>query len=179
MTYTEQTYTTQLAKLLETDPSRVTFTSPASGSFSINVLNPYGKPDLVASFHLREAPGCCGLIFSYGAQVVEIYRNRGIGALVSRMRRKIAYELGYSAIICTDISTNFHQAKILASQDWSRVFGFQNRRNQERPLRPHAVAGGRPCGIWAVLHWLRGLDHPAQVGLHASNSTPDPCGSWA
>lgn len=121
-------YTEQLAKVLQTSPERVQFTAPALGLFNINFLNPYGKAENIASFSMKEAPGCCGLIFSFHSNVTQMYRGRGIGTILNQMRQKIAYELGYSAIICTDIESNESQLRILKSQDWAKVFAFVNRR---------------------------------------------------
>lgn len=82
----------------------------------------------------------------------DLYRNRGIGTLLNRMRRKIAFELGYGAIICTDLDTNAHQMQILHRQGWIKAFGFRNRRTGNT-LGVHLrelEADGQPFGQYFV-----------------------------
>lgn len=84
--------------------------------------------DYVAAFCLNQLDGCCGVCVSYHAGVSMAYRNRGIGSLLNQMRQQIAWNWGYTVILCTDRCDNECQEKILSRNAWDRMMTFCNRR---------------------------------------------------
>lgn len=82
----------------------------------------------VASFTLVAMPGCCGILISTGAWIQSEYRNKGIGKLLNLMRIQIAHEWEYSLMLCTDVTTNTPQQRILQSHNWKDLGAFLNTR---------------------------------------------------
>lgn len=89
---------------------------------------PGSRPTVVSSFWLSMMPGCCGLAVSFHACVYEPFRNKGVGTILNRLRMVIAKDLGYSALICTDVAANKHQRNILRKNNWKDIYQFINRR---------------------------------------------------
>ena len=73
-------------------------------------------------------PGCCGIVVSSGAYVTPCFRGKGLGKLLCEMRSHIAYECKYSLMLCTDVSTNIPQQKILESCGWTKQLEFRNKK---------------------------------------------------
>ena len=82
----------------------------------------------IAYFDLVTLPGCCGVIVSMHSHVTYQHRQKGIGALLNTYRILQAKEWGYGAIICTDISTNHFQNRILEKNKWLNIAQFNNPR---------------------------------------------------
>jgi GNAT superfamily N-acetyltransferase len=84
--------------------------------------------DMIACFTLVTMPGCCGILVSTGSYVEQKFQGKGIGHLLNSMRQRIAYEWGYPLMICTDVTTNTPQQKILSKAGWKHLLGFKNSR---------------------------------------------------
>jgi hypothetical protein len=82
--------------------------------------------ECAAGFSLVAMPGCCGIVISTGAYVYSQYRQRGLGTLLNNLRKQMAWDMGYSLLLCTDVITNIPQQKILS--DWTPLGNFTNRR---------------------------------------------------
>jgi hypothetical protein len=82
----------------------------------------------ISKFSLLEMPGCCGICISTGAYIDSKYRNMGINTILNSLRIKIAKELGYTVLLCTDVATNVYQKKVLQKNGWQDIFRFRNRR---------------------------------------------------
>lgn len=85
-------------------------------------------PDEIAEFTLISFPGCCGIVVSAHAYVLDKYRQLGIGSLLNKLRQQIAKEWGYSILMCTDVENNVPQQKILANNGWDKLKTFVNKR---------------------------------------------------
>lgn len=96
----------------------------------LNVLinNKEGKH--VAQFRMIQFPGCCGICVSYHSRVYENYRNKGLGNALHNFRLKLARDLGYTLMICTDVATNEFQKKLLSKNGWKDVYSFNNKRTR-------------------------------------------------
>jgi len=81
-----------------------------------------------ATFTLVCMPGCCGIAISTACTVATPFRGKGLGTLLNRMRMQMAYELGYSVMLCTDVMNNTPQQLILRKNKWMRLLQFDNRR---------------------------------------------------
>lgn len=84
----------------------------------------------LTEFKLSPFPGCCGACVSSGAWVAPTARGRGIGTLFNKVRQRIARELGYGIMICTDIESNEPQQKILDNTGWESVYKWINPRTR-------------------------------------------------
>lgn len=82
----------------------------------------------VASFSLRQLPGCCGVLVSYHGRVYNPYRKMGIGTLLNQMKIDIARVWGYTTLLCTDVIDNQPQRKILGKNGWKDIHTFTNKR---------------------------------------------------
>lgn len=83
----------------------------------------------IHSFTLTPMPHCCGVLISSGARTSAAWAAKGIGALMNEFRTKVATELGYSLMICTDRTGNAPQEKILTKNNWQEIHQFHNRRS--------------------------------------------------
>ena len=89
----------------------------------------YGpKNTYLSGWALREMPGCCGACVSTGAAVNGTMQGLGIGTILNKLRCRIAELLGFGLLICTDITNNEPQQKILAKNNWKLVDSFINPR---------------------------------------------------
>ena len=86
------------------------------------------KWTMYAKFSLMPMPGCCGICISTNAEVDSSLRNKGLGKVLHRLRISLAQECGYSFLICTDITSNIPQTKILSKYNWEELLKFKNTR---------------------------------------------------
>lgn len=82
----------------------------------------------IAEFYLAEMPGCCGIVISTAAFVVPGRRNVGLGQYLNNLRKKLAKELNYAVMICTDVDKNLPQQSILNKNGWEKILSFTNRK---------------------------------------------------
>jgi GNAT superfamily N-acetyltransferase len=80
----------------------------------------------VAGWRMKEMPGCCGICIATGAYVMPDFRGKGIGGVLNKLRIKIATELKYGLLLCTDRVENEPQQKILTKNGWSEIKRFLN-----------------------------------------------------
>ncbi len=83
---------------------------------------------LVSSFSLVAMPGCCGICVSINSLVVSEFRGKGLGSLLNSMRKQIAWDMGYSLLMCTNLSDNIPQKKILSKNGWEVLKVFFNQK---------------------------------------------------
>lgn len=86
----------------------------------------------IAYFRLNQLHGCCGVLVSNGASVVESFQNKGVGTVLAKLRIDLAKHFGYTTLLCTDIMTNEPQRKILAKLGWKDVHDFKNSRTNNQ-----------------------------------------------
>lgn len=80
----------------------------------------------VAKWWMVSLPGSCAYVVCYHSEVT--YGNKGLGTLLNEMKQDIAKNIGYTAMICSDVTKNTFQKKILAKHEWADVHTLTNRR---------------------------------------------------
>lgn len=85
-----------------------------------------------STWKLYQMPHCCGIIVSCNVHVVVDFRNKRLGSLLNTFRQELGRLLGYSCMMCTDIETNDHQRRILATNGWKDVHNVINKRTNNR-----------------------------------------------
>jgi hypothetical protein len=80
----------------------------------------------IAYFSLAKLPGCCGACVSYYSSVNFSYRGGGLGKLLNEIRMEMARQMRFGLLICTDVTTNVAQTKILDSVGWTKATDFLN-----------------------------------------------------
>lgn len=103
--------------------------APNSGVFRVV----YGVR-LIAQFELRRLPGCCGVCVSCHSSVEKKSRGKGLGTLLNKMRLLMAKQMGYGVLLCTDITTNEPQQKILTKNNWTHLMMFNNPRTKNNVM---------------------------------------------
>ena len=81
------------------------------------------------SYQISDLPGCSQVAVSHSAYIVPTARGLGFGKKAHKARLAKLRELGYDAAICTVHDGNEAQRKILVNNGWTRVFGFNNVKN--------------------------------------------------
>lgn len=97
-----------------------------------------GHGGIIAQCKLNQLPGCCGVLVSNGAHVNTL-RGRGIGTAMARLRLDIAKMFGYTTLLCTDVTDNLPQRRILERLGYSNLFEFKNRRTNNH-VAIHAIS---------------------------------------
>lgn len=99
------------------------------GEYSIHTLDTYTKYEtniaLFSIYPYNTSDKICvatNAITSYG------YQRKGIGKALNDLSILIAKDLGFKLIICTDVSNNTPERKILDKNGWKHIFDFRNRR---------------------------------------------------
>lgn len=123
-------------------PFTITLTDPApryyigEGHYIIKLdKRPHNlcHSEKVAEFHLAQMPGCCGLCVSYHTYIPIEWRRKGIGTILDKAKKKLAQDMEFSAMICTDaINAGYgddHQ-KIMKRGKWGKKFSFKNDRTK-------------------------------------------------
>lgn len=91
----------------------------------------YGEK-LVSMFELYRMPHCCAILISCKSHVAIQFRGKRIASTLNMLRQEIGRALGYSLLLCTDIDTNEHQRKLLATNGWKDVHDVINKRTKNR-----------------------------------------------
>jgi GNAT superfamily N-acetyltransferase len=91
-------------------------------------INVWSGTNFVATFHLCQLKGCCGICLTTGEYVEYPYRKNGIGTRLAKFRMDVAREYGYTILLCTDVIDNIPQKKILSKFGWKDILRFQNYR---------------------------------------------------
>lgn len=81
-----------------------------------------------ASWKLYQLQHCCAIAVSCNAFVKDTLRNRGLGALLNNLRQEICRGLGYSLLLCTDITSNKCQRALLKTNGWKDIYQVHNKR---------------------------------------------------
>lgn len=82
----------------------------------------------IATFKLYQLQHCCAYMVSANAFVNDMYRKKGIGTLMNKLRQDIGRLLGYTAILCTDVEKNTGQRRILEKNGWKDIHKLKNKR---------------------------------------------------
>lgn len=108
------------AELLVTEPGN-------SGGIKA-VFNKNDTQLALAMFSLSQLNGCCGVCVSYHCWVHASLRGQGLGKALNKLRMILAARAGYTGMLCTDVTSNLPQRKILAKNGWKAIYRFINRR---------------------------------------------------
>lgn len=81
-----------------------------------------------SQYSLSPLPGCCGVVVSHGSMINISQRNKGLGDYFHKERLSLVEELGYSCAICTVISGNKAEERILEKNGWKKIHSFVNSR---------------------------------------------------
>jgi len=93
------------------------------GKYRIKV----GK-QVVASWELYQMKNCCGICVSTVAMVEQPFRKNGLGLVLNQIRIDLARMMGYGLLLCTDVTSNVPQQKILKANGWKLIHKFINPR---------------------------------------------------
>jgi len=88
----------------------------------------------VSSFVLRPMPGCHAICISHAVEVFEPYRNKGVGSTLEELRYEVCKTMNIATIICTVVSTNSVQIRIMEKKLWQRMFELKNPKNNNTVL---------------------------------------------
>lgn len=83
---------------------------------------------VVSQMRTYQLPGCCGICVSSAAHVSPYFRNRGINTILNKFRIEFAKHLGYTVLMCTDISNNKPEKQTLIKNGWKDIHHFINQR---------------------------------------------------
>lgn len=86
----------------------------------------YPEERIIAGFRLYQLPGCCGVCVSSGASTSYAFRKKGINTLLNKFRMELAKHMGYSVLLCSDVSTNAASKRTLEKNGWKDVHQFKN-----------------------------------------------------
>ena len=104
---------------------------PSPEIYSVHYAEPKNQQE-IARFSLKQLPGCCGICVSFHANVSTTIRKKGIGSLLNKIRQQIAWNNGYTILLCTDVEKNEPQQKILNKNGWQKIMTFNNRRTHNK-----------------------------------------------
>lgn len=97
-----------------------------AATFDMRTKEDFAMTSSFASVYVSEMPGCCGILIHHGMEVLSRYRGRGIGTILHRFLCDMAIAHNYTVLMCTDISTNAPQDRLLRKCGWNVVLGFTN-----------------------------------------------------
>lgn len=78
-------------------------------------------------YELNPFPGCNQIVVSNHSYVYPEKRGKGLGTRYNQLRLEKARLLGYDYIICTVVSTNIAQLKIMKSAGFKELDTFNNK----------------------------------------------------
>lgn len=91
-----------------------------------------GNSHLVSYFSVYQMQGCCGIAISTDAYVNDRWRHKGLGTLLNSLRIDLARCCGYGVLLCTDLTANTAQRRILEKNGWKDIYTFVNPRTQNQ-----------------------------------------------
>jgi GNAT superfamily N-acetyltransferase len=85
---------------------------------------------IIATWELYGMKNCCGICVSTAAFVDPKCRKNGLGRILNRVRIDLAKYMGYGLLLCTDVTRNKPQQRILESNGWKQLYTFINPRTK-------------------------------------------------
>lgn len=79
---------------------------------------------------LTELPGCSQIVVSNNAFIRPQHRGQGKGFANHLLRLERAEKLGYDVIMCTVVSTNVPEIRILEKAKWEKLFEFKSSKTE-------------------------------------------------
>ena len=124
---TQKSFTQQIAEITKAEKVEIVLQAAGHSRYDVFItIN--GQRTNLATFHLLAFPGCCGACISFACSVSTLWRNKGLGQLLNKMRIQAAYNAGYTLLVCTDKTANTHQVKLLTANGWVKSAEFRNKR---------------------------------------------------
>lgn len=84
----------------------------------------FGDP--VCGFCLKQLPGCCGILLSYGTYVEENYQGRGIAHRLLKFKEEVARYNRFSILMATTNTLNGAENHLLTKFGWFTKESFIN-----------------------------------------------------
>lgn len=81
---------------------------------------------IVAAFNLRDMPNCCGIAIGSDLFVHPDFRNRGVGAILTKFMEDFSRYYGYGVLQGNDKENNEHQRRIFEKFKWRKSETFIN-----------------------------------------------------
>lgn len=103
------------------------YSKDIGGAFLIKTLDAE-KSRAVTSFSIRPFPGCCAFAISTGTVMYDPFFGRGINKHGLAIREEIARLVGYTALVCTDVTNNERERKTLSRRGFKDLITVLNRR---------------------------------------------------
>lgn len=82
----------------------------------------------VTTFYLDAMSGCNGIAISKKVYIYPRYRGFGYGSIFCNFREEMARYFGFASIMCTVVSGNIQQEKIMAKNRWNLINEFHNKK---------------------------------------------------
>jgi hypothetical protein len=92
-----------------------------------NIINTDDN-SLVSKFILQQLQGCNGIVISRKVLILDNYKGKGYGSIFCKLREDIARNFGYSSMMCTVVSGNEKQEKIMLKNAWNNIGNFYNKK---------------------------------------------------
>ena len=96
-----------------------------------NIINTEDN-SVVSKFILQQLSGCNGIVISRKVLISDNYKGRGYGSIFCKLREDMARYFGYSAIMCTVVSGNEKQEKIMLKNAWYNIGNFYNKKTTNK-----------------------------------------------
>lgn len=93
--------------------------------FKIDVTN-LDRTNTVVGFQLKDMYNCCGIIVASDLHVSKVYRNRGIGKIITKFIYDFSKYYGYGILQAADKADNQYQVRIFEKFGWKSVSNFVN-----------------------------------------------------
>jgi hypothetical protein len=82
----------------------------------------------VTTFVLESMSGCNGIAISKKVYMYPRYRGFGYGSIFCNLREELSRYFGFASIMCTVVSGNEPQEKIMAKNGWNLINEFYNKK---------------------------------------------------
>ncbi len=80
---------------------------------------------------LTSLPGCAQVAVSHASFLKPAFRGRGFGKTMHQRRLNYAKDAAYDYVLCTVVSTNAPQKRILTQHNWRKLDQFLSSRSDE------------------------------------------------
>jgi GNAT superfamily N-acetyltransferase len=77
--------------------------------------------DVISKFKISFLPGCAKVLIFHAVTVEPKYRNVGVGRMLHEFRLRCAERVGATTVLCTVLSGNSPEKRILEHFGWKRT----------------------------------------------------------
>ena len=86
--------------------------------------------NVYGSCQIDDLPGCSQIAVSHSVFILPQYRSQHHGSDNYVLRQRRIREMLYDCAICTVVSTNIREQKILINNGWKKVHSFSSRKTE-------------------------------------------------